>query len=107
MTGPLVPPLPNEITPGEAASIAGVTAKTIREWAEQIDHLGVKRVGRWRINRRNLQFILAHGLERYLERVAALKARKNETNETHETHLSHRFRDNGTDAHIFGKDEHV
>lgn len=90
-TASLVAPLPNEITPNEAALIAGVSPKTIREWVEKIDALGVKRVGRWKINRRNLQFILVHGVDRYLERLATVRAKKNETHEKNETH---RLQDN-------------
>jgi hypothetical protein len=64
------------ISVGEAADLAGVTPKTIREWAMRIDALGVKRVGRWAIRRANLALLLGVGLERYRERLAAARARQ-------------------------------
>jgi len=42
----------------EAARIANVTAKTIREWVATIEGFGVKRVGRWAISKRKLAAVL-------------------------------------------------
>jgi hypothetical protein len=87
---------PQIISVGEAADLAGVTPKTIREWAARIDGLGVKRVGRWAIRRANLSLLLGVGVERYRERMTAARARHapsmGETNETHLSHKSHRER---------------
>jgi hypothetical protein len=87
---------PQIISVGEAAELAGVTPKTIREWAMRIDSLGVKRVGRWAIRRANLALLMSAGLERYRERLAIARARQapppSETHETSETHKSHHER---------------
>jgi hypothetical protein len=68
--------IPRRLTPEEAAFIAGVSAKTIREWAAAIDGLGVKVVGRWAINEKNLRVLLRVGRDRYLELLAASRAKR-------------------------------
>lgn len=46
------------ITASEAAKRAGVVITTVSNWARRYPELGVKVVGRWRINPAQLQRIL-------------------------------------------------
>lgn len=42
-----------------AAKLAGVSRQTMNEWCRKIPHLGVKVVGRWRVDRERLEALLS------------------------------------------------
>jgi hypothetical protein len=55
------PPPSNFLTPSEAARRAGVTPRCVINWCCRVPGLGVRVVGRWRVNPVALDRLL-HGL---------------------------------------------
>lgn len=43
----------------QAAKLAGVTRQTMSNWCNKIPNLGVKVVGRWRVNSERLEALLS------------------------------------------------